>query len=70
MGLIISDGLGLPEPENPTQTGDIFPDPKNPNPKNLKISKPEPDKVWKCRKLKTPNQKLVKNGQLFKLKTH
>ena len=40
-----SDVTGLPEPENPTRTGDIFPNPKNTNWKNLKIFKPEIRKI-------------------------
>ena len=38
MLVICSDGAGLPEPENPTRTRGIFPNPKQPEPEVLTIS--------------------------------
>ena len=49
------------EPENPTRTLCIFPNPKNPNPKNLKISKPEHDKTRKLKKFQNPKTKIIEN---------
>ena len=54
IGLEISDGSGLPEPENPTRTRSIFPNPENPNLKNLKILKPKPDETPKLKKISKP----------------
>ena len=47
-----SDGSGLSEPENLTRAWSIFP-----NPKNLKILKPESDKTQKLKKNSKPEGK-------------
>ena len=63
---IISDGSGLPEPENPTRTRGILPNPKLPEPEafqNLtspKLPEPELFKISKTRSY--PNPKLKPEG--------
>ena len=58
-----SGGLGLPEPKNSTLTLVIFPNTKNPKPKNFKMSKPK-----NLETIKTRRQKLVKNCRFLSSK--
>ena len=51
-----SDCSGLSEPENPTRTRSIFP-----NPKKLEILKPKPDKTRKLKKFQYPKAKIIEN---------